>query len=117
MSKEEFMQATGLRPSSAYSSLFGFSVPDGFDHTLVWLDSNKRYIVTTEPYGIERALRTAARLCWKAVVAPEGVGIWNPPDTTLVILAPSGTRRSIGDPDCVLRDLLASLPTRRRMLG
>ena len=101
-----FMDATGLRPSRAWSRLFGHHHADyahaGFDHTFVWIDDNKRYVVTTEPYIGKDQVATIRAWCdehgWNIAVSPNGRGIWNPcranckPDckghTQMVIFAP-----------------------------
>lgn len=79
-----FMDATGLRPSRAFTRVFGTSklLPQGFDHACVWRDDANRYVVTSEPYiGAGRADAISAwcsSLGWKSVVLPNGLGIWNP---------------------------------------
>jgi|GEM_PF-3548696 len=79
----QFMDATGLRFSTAYRILFKTSIrPQGFDHTKVWIDDQRRYIVTTEPYtgagSIELALKWCNERAWDAIRLPRGLGIWNP---------------------------------------
>lgn len=100
----EFMDATGLRPSSAHTRVFGsYEDQKGFDHTCVWLDRENRYVVTTEPYtGAAEKLSKLVDWCqtnqWELAFLPNKIGIWNPcqpsckPDcsahTRLAILAP-----------------------------
>jgi len=102
----KFMDATGLRPSRAWSRLFGHNHADyahaGFDHTFVWIDDNRRYVVTTEPYIGTGRVATIRAWCnehgWSIAVSPNGRGIWHPcranckPDckghTQMIILAP-----------------------------
>lgn len=99
-----FMDATGLRPSSAHTRVFGsYEDQKGFDHTCVWLDQENRYVVTTEPYiGDPEKLSKLVEWCqtnqWELAFLPNEIGIWNPcqpsckPDcnvhTRLAILAP-----------------------------
>ena len=45
-----FMDATDLKASDAWSSIFRRTQPQGFDHTCVWRDEKNQFIVTTEPY-------------------------------------------------------------------
>ena len=99
-----FMDATGLKSSRAWSSLFKDDRPSGFDHTCVWRDSKKRIIVTTEPYlGALQKISQLDQWCqknnWQMARAPHNIGIWNPcldtcPDdctghTNLFILSPA----------------------------
>lgn|GEM_PF-4532256 len=94
-----FMDATKLRPSRAgwhyllgtrdYTSL---DQPPGIDHTCVWRGDHKKIVVTTEPYNVEEKTAEMKRWCddkqWTMAVAPVGQGLWNPPKTTLIVLAP-----------------------------
>lgn len=80
-----FMDATGFTPSRAWSRVFGRSIsrPEGFDHTCVWMDAEKRYVVTTEPYlGRGDAVSKIAAWCaendWRIASAANGLGMWNP---------------------------------------
>jgi len=99
----EFMDATGLRRSEAWIRVFGHgAIPDGFDHTSVWMDARGLYLVATEPYiGSDKGARARA-WCeakgWRAAQLPRGFGIWNPcrndcaPDcgahTTMILMVP-----------------------------
>jgi hypothetical protein len=88
--------------------------PEGFDHTRVWRSAGGRHLITTEPYAeseedygtapagagcdsnCERAPRAAigdvlaacAGLGWPCHVMPQGIGLWNPPLTRLVLVSP-----------------------------
>lgn len=77
-----FMDATGLRTSRAWTSIFGDRPVYGFDHTSVWRDANKRVVITTEPYfaaseKIEKLTQWCKDNDWQFVRAPKHVGIWN----------------------------------------
>lgn len=82
----EFMDATELKPSEAWSQIFrkyGSYRIEGMDHTCVWRDSEKRYVVTTEPYlGRRDAVPKLTAWCekhgWRLAIARNGLGIWNP---------------------------------------
>lgn len=86
-----FADATGLKTSRAWYRLFGDpSIPPGFDHTLVW-HRDRRYIVTTEPYGNGETLqRWLLANGWTWLCLPEW-GMWFPPHTTLYICSPPRT--------------------------
>lgn len=78
-----FMDATGLRPSDAHTRLYGHGKgPTGFDHSCVWIDDLRRYIVTTEPYTRPHELDKAIAWCdanaWPHLILPRQIGIWNP---------------------------------------
>jgi hypothetical protein len=77
-----FMDATGLKTSRAWSSIFRGNTPYGLDHTQVWRDENKRIIITTEPYfasdgKIEKLTKWCKDNEWRLLRAPKNVGIWN----------------------------------------
>lgn len=77
-----FMDATGLKTSRAWSSIFRGNTPYGLDHTQVWRDENKQIIVTTEPYfaaneKIEKLSKWCKENEWKMLRAPRKIGIWN----------------------------------------
>lgn len=95
-----FMDITGLIPSNAWRSLFTKKMnintmeeglnPAGFDHTLIWRDSYKNRILTTEPYqhGVDTVLNWAQLHGWSARKCPE-LGIWYPEGgTTLIFVSP-----------------------------
>lgn len=86
-----FMDATGLKPSRAWYRVFKtYFVPPGFDHTLVW-HRDRRYIVTTEPYGNgENLQRRLLANGWTWLCLP-GRGMWFPPHTTLYLCSPPKT--------------------------
>lgn len=78
-----FMDETDLRPSRAWMRLFKQRlIPEGFDHTLVWLAEDNRYIVTTEPYASSRNLELVTSWCehfdWSYLMLPKRRGLWNP---------------------------------------
>lgn len=117
----EFMDATDLKPSHAWTRIFrktGGHRIDGFDHTCVWRDNEKRYVITTEPYlGREDAVPNIKEWCdrheWHFAVARNGLGIWNPCQkdcgadchghTHLVVISPE---KGGADPDRVIAALL-----------
>lgn len=77
-----FMDATGLKTSRAWTSIFGSNSPYGLDHTQVWRDENKRIVVSTEPYfAAKEKIEKLTQWCkdneWQLVRAPKNVGIWN----------------------------------------
>lgn len=82
----EFMDSTELKPSKAWTRLLPRSYrsrnPEGLDHTAVWRDEKKRYVITTEPYIGRDAVGEIEGWCeahgWRVAVAPKGCGIWNP---------------------------------------
>lgn len=81
----EFIDAAELKPSKAWVRLWGHYPerrPKGMDHNAVWRDSQKRLLVTTEPYGGERTIQGLRAWCeehgWKIAVARQGAGMWNP---------------------------------------
>ena len=120
-----FMDATGLRPSRAFTRVFGSSkvLPQGFDHACVWRDDANRYVVTSEPYiGAGRADAISAwgsSREWNSTVLPNGRGIWNPcredceaackGHTQMVIMAPV---KNGGDLQTIV-DTLLGIATRR----
>lgn len=78
-----FMDATNLRPSDAHTRLYGHGKgPEGFDHSCVWIDDGRRYVVTTEPYTrpyeLDRAIAWCESNGWSHLVLPRQIGIWNP---------------------------------------
>ena len=90
-----FMDRTHLRPSRAWSSLFGRGapvLPRAFDHVLVWRDLADRPAVTIEPYPDAETAREIEAWCaargWQCREAP-GIHLWSP-STTLYLLAPPG---------------------------
>lgn len=116
----EFMDATELTPSNAWSRIFRGPYrhrnPEGFDHTSVWRDAEKRYVITTEPYIGQDAVAEIQGWCeaygWRIAVAPKGLGIWNPcctdcsvdcgAHTQLIVLSPE---KNGGDPERVVAAL------------
>jgi hypothetical protein len=79
----EFIDSSELKPSKAWVRLFGYGQnPHGMDHSAVWRDAQNRFIVTTEPYGGDRAIETLGVWCeehgWRFAAAKQGQGIWNP---------------------------------------
>jgi hypothetical protein len=114
-----FMDITGLRPSEARQAIFGRdtgvivhrpSLNEGFDHTRLWRAADKRYAVTTEPYGVEyeTTLAWCAAKGWESVLFPTGVGMWSPrglngrAGTRLVLMSPPKN----GAPVCELAPAL-----------
>lgn len=86
-----FMDATGLRPCKSTLPVFGYGHnPPGFDHTRLWRAEDKRYVITTEPYYGAPVCLSAwlEQHDWAYEVLPEGIGMWNPPATTLVLVTP-----------------------------
>lgn len=78
-----FMDATNLKPSTAWISIFRQSDPQGFDHTCVWRDEQNHFIITTEPYHaandkIGKLIAWGARHGWDIQQMPRDIGIWNP---------------------------------------
>jgi hypothetical protein len=79
----EFIDSSELKPSKAWVRLFGYGpIPYGMDHSAVWRDAQNRFIVSTEPYGGDRAIETVGMWCeehgWTFAAAKQGQGIWNP---------------------------------------
>jgi len=117
-----FMDATELRPSKAWTRVFGRGArTEGFDHTSVWMDAHGRYLVTTEPYigsgKAQTVLAWASRHSWRSALLPAGKGLWNPCNKTcppgcaghteMVVLAPP---KRAGDLNAVAAAVRA-LPT------
>lgn len=78
-----FMDATDLKPSSAFSSLFPSDTRlVGLDHFCVWRDHSNRYVVSNEPYSPSDKVATAKAWCeangWTYRQMPQGVGMHNP---------------------------------------
>lgn len=78
-----FMDATDLRPSAAFSSLFpSNTTPVGLDHVCVWRDSSNRYVVTNEPYILSEKVSVTKAWCeangWTYHQMPRHIGMHNP---------------------------------------
>lgn len=78
-----FMDATDLKPSMAFSSLFpADTTAVGLDHFLVWRDNSNRYVVTNEPYSPSRKVEMTKAWCdtngWTYRQMPARVGMHNP---------------------------------------
>lgn len=99
-----FMDATGIVPSSAWSSIFTQETHlFDWDHTLVWRQPGIGYIVTTEPYQwtAKPVEDWEPPKGWRMARVPN-FGMWNPPDTKLLIMAPP---KRGGDVDAVVESL------------
>ncbi len=72
----EFMDTTGLQPSTDLDRLFpsGRGLPNYADHTQLWRDAERRLLLTTEPYYLPKRLSTPPG--WRAVALPPGYGLW-----------------------------------------
>ncbi|HYD81585.1 MAG TPA: hypothetical protein VEC06_17415 [Paucimonas sp.] len=98
-----FMDATELRPSKAWSSLFPdhrFVAP--LDHQCVWRTADGNYVVSNEPYRGSEKREGAKKWCeangWTWEELPKGIGMHNtcskdcPDDckshTTLILMSP-----------------------------
>ena len=124
-----FMDATGLRPSTAWDSVFwrhekriyGVNsrcgqIPPGFDHTSVWTAGRNRYAVTTEPYGDSGKCEDAVAWCtkngWNVHTFPPCIGMWSashPTRGTRLILA---SPPKIGvDIEPLIPKLIAAMPS------
>jgi hypothetical protein len=94
-----FMDATDLRPCRSTLPVFGYGHnPPGFDHTSLWRTEDKRYVITTEPYyGVPASMAAWLQQHeWAYEVLPDGIGMWNPPSTTLVLVTPGPIEVSEG---------------------
>jgi hypothetical protein len=115
----EFMDATRLRPSKAWVRLFGHYPergPRGMDHTAVWRDEDRFYVVTTEPYLGASTAREIEAWCqqhdWRFAIAENGRGIWYPcksscppacrAHTRMLVMAPP---KNGGDPVSIVARL------------
>lgn len=82
-----FIEATGARPSKArglFTHPWADNRPVGLDHTLVWRDRDGVLFMTAEVYAPPPE---GAWDSYAYVGLPKGVGMWNPPATTLFLLA------------------------------
>lgn len=92
----QFMDATGLRPTSAWTRAFpGVSSDDslpGQDHASVWYDrSNKRYVVADEPYEAAANECSVERAAWAerngfSIIRPNWRGMYNPDGESQIYL-------------------------------
>jgi hypothetical protein len=102
-----FMDATDLRPCRSTLPVFGYGHnPPGFDHTRLWRTEDKRYVVTTEPYGPlidDHVTGWLKYQGWAYEVMPEGVGMWNPPATVLLLVTPGPIEVNEGWRRCTRR--------------
>lgn len=78
-----FMDATNLKPSNAWTSIFRKTEPKGFDHTCVWRDEQNHFIITTEPYHasqekVEKLTAWCTTHGWDIQQMPRDIGMWNP---------------------------------------
>lgn len=110
-----FMDATDLRPSTAFNSLFPSDIRHvGLDHFCVWRDSSNRYVVSNEPYGPSAKVEATKRWCevngWTYREMPRDVGMHNPctancsegcyEHTVLILMSPpkrGGDLVNVGD--------------------
>lgn len=77
-----FMDATDLRPSSAFRSLLPSDIsPVGLDHFSVWRDGGNRYVISNEPYRSSDKRRINKEWCetngWSYQEMPQGIGMHN----------------------------------------
>lgn len=74
-----FMDVSELRPVQHLFKLFpgAKGLPSYADHTLVWQDHDKRYLITTEPYGMPKSLDAPPG--WRVLALPPGYGLWTAP--------------------------------------
>jgi hypothetical protein len=86
-----FMDSTGLRPSAAEAALWPelrCAPQPPFDHTFIWHDGKRRYMVTTEPYDDGEDVAVWCRgKGWQCHICPPGIGLWNPEGGTRMVLA------------------------------
>ncbi|MEO5334401.1 MAG: hypothetical protein H7839_20490 [Magnetococcus sp. YQC-5] len=88
-----FMQATGVRPSRACSLtrrvrsgvwVWNHGIEKGIDHAHYWRTPDGVLVMSNEPYAhYERGPWNP----FAQVRLPKGHGMWNPPSTTLFLLA------------------------------
>lgn len=87
----DFVDATGLVPSKAWSSIFTQETQlFDWNHTLVWRQPFGGVIVTTEPHQskTEKPVKDwEPPKGWRMAHVPN-FGMWSPPDTKLLIMAP-----------------------------
>lgn len=113
----QFMDATGLKTSNAWTSIVRQTQPQGFDHTCVWRNEQNQFILTTEPYdGFTEKIKKLAAWCsahgWDMDQLQKKIGIWNPcvdtctkscmQHTSMFVMAPA---RNGGDIEKVVRNL------------
>ncbi len=102
------MDVTGFPADASWGRRFrcGKGLPSYADHTLVWRDMDKQFLVTTEPYGPWSEAEICSRTPegWRALKMPPGFGMWRPclpngtADTEFVRLSP---RKNGADLDAI----------------
>ncbi len=84
-----FCDATYLKPAAPTCSL---RYDEGFDHTRFWRTPDRRLLITTEPYRIDKAIKACQTRGWGGFVFAPGIGLCEGASsgTRLILISPDG---------------------------